>query len=52
MGFILNKTKPGFEIQVREEVSIMYCVQGQSMLLGNHNLFLVKVEAEIESELS
>ena len=51
VGFILITTEPGFEIQVREEVSKIECVKGQWIVFGNHDLF-VKVEAENESKLT
>ena len=48
---IRDRTEPGCEIQVREEVSKIKCVKGQWIVFGNHDLF-VKVEAENESELT
>ena len=51
VGFILITTEPGFEIQVREEVSKIECVKGQWIVFGKHDLF-VKVEAENESKLT
>jgi|TARA_B110000438_G_scaffold106370_1_gene104643 DNA-binding Lrp family transcriptional regulator len=51
VGFILITTEPGYEIQVREEVSKIECVKGQWIVFGNHDLF-VKVEAENDSLLT
>ena len=51
VGFILITTEPGFEIQVREEVSKIESVKGQWIVFGNHDLF-VKVESENESKLT
>jgi len=51
VGFILITTEPGYEIQVREDVSKIDCVKGQWIVFGNHDLF-VKVEAQNESELT
>ena len=51
VGFILITTEPGYEIQVREEVSKIECVKGQWIVFGNHDLF-VKVEAENDSQLT
>jgi|TARA_B100001996_G_C18665259_1_gene594643 DNA-binding Lrp family transcriptional regulator len=51
VGFILITTEPGYEIQVREDVSKIDCVKGQWIVFGNHDLF-VKVEAQNELELT
>jgi DNA-binding Lrp family transcriptional regulator len=51
VGFILITTEPGYEVQVREDVSKINCVKGQWIVFGNHDLF-VKVEADNELELT
>ena len=51
VGFILITTEPGYENQVREDVSKIDCVKGQWIVFGNHDLF-VKVEAQNELELT
>ena len=51
VGFVLITTKPGREIEVRDQVAKLPTVSGQWVVFGIHDLF-VKVEAEDDNDLT
>ena len=51
VGFVLITTKPGREIEVRDQVAKLPTVSGQWVVFGIHDLF-VKIEAEDDNDLT